>query len=411
VTAPRADSGLGVSHPGTAGGTAVGTARRTGGATGLAERAVLATVLCRPERLAELERWLRAGDFADPQHAAVYTTIAGLRDAGQLRPINARASLRDADARSAILDNVLAVQEALHTGRFTDAPLAHVRVHDLLDAAPIDGPDLLVRYGQMVLESSARRRLQDWAVYFVQPTRAPQYGADTREFATIHDGLVNDLADFQQRSAHSTASHVGATFAELDGMDTPTQGESLVIPAAAPAHKLVERAERDVLTAVLSGTTDQHHSLRDRLEPGDFTASPRHAATWRAIQAVARRGEPVNAITVAWEAERLPPADGPALSAEELVDLTAAPVPDSLRRQATTIARASLYHRVQRAGDHLNRAAHDHSRSVDQLLSSAQDTAVNLREHASRLIGQHAPAATASRIAQHLDGPTTTRQR
>lgn len=411
MTTPRVESGLDISSPDATTDTAVGTPSRAGGATRLAERAVLAALLYRPERLAELEVWLRAGDFADPQHAAVYTAIAGLRAAGKLHPINARASLHDPAARSVILDNVLAVQEALHTDRFADTPLPQGGVRELLGAAPSNGADLHVRYGQMVLESSTRRRLQDWAVYFVQPERAPQYGADSREFSPVHDGLVTDLTDLAQRTVQSTVEQATAAFADLDERDAPLLGGPLVVPAAAPAHKLVERAERDVLTAVLSDTTGRHHRLLDRFEPDDFTASPRHAATWRAIQAVARRGEPVNTITVAWETERLPTEHGPALSAEELVDLAATPAPDSLRRQTTTIVRASLYSRVQHAGDRLDRAARDRSRSTDQVLSEAHGVAENLREHASRLVGEHVQPATTHRIAQTLDGAAAHRQR
>lgn len=239
-----------------------------------------------------------------------------------------------------------------------------------------------------VLESSARRSLQAWAVYFEHPTRAPLYGAETREFSAVHDGLVSDLADLQQRNRLAGPRSVRDALSEIDA---PTMGGPLVVPAAAPARKLVERAERDVLTAVLADATGRHHRILDRLEPGDFTASPRHAATWRAIRAVARRSEPVNAITVAWEAERLPPEHGLALSAEELVDLAGAPAPEGLRRQTTTIARASLYDRVQRAGDQLDRAARDRSRGVDQVLSEAQGTVENVREQASRLTGQRDP--------------------
>jgi hypothetical protein len=406
VTAPRAESGLDKSPSSAAVGA--GASGRTGGATRLAERAVLAELLYRPDRLADLDRWLRASDFADPQYAAIFNTLAGLRAAGELRPIStAGTRLFDPATRSAFLGDALAVQDALHTGRFIETPLPQVRVLELLQTAPIGGANLHVLYGQKVLESSARRRLQSWAVYFDQPTRAPQYGAETRDFAAVHDGLVNDLTDLQQRTAHSTVPPDRAAFADLDELDTQTRGGPLsgplVVPATAPARKLVERAERDILTAMLSNGSGQRPHFRDRFEPDDFTASPRHAATWRAIQAVVRRGEPVNAITVAWEAERLPLDHGPALSAEELDELAAAPVPDSLRRQTATIARASLYHRVQRAGDHLNRAAHDRSRSVDQVLSTAQDAAANLREQATRLTGQHAPASIANRITQELD--------
>jgi replicative DNA helicase len=223
--------------------------------------------------------------------------------------------------------------------------------------------------------------------------------------------LVSDLTDLEQRSAHSTVSPDVAAFADLDEIDAPTLGAPLVVPAAAPAHKLVERAERDVLTAMLSDTTGRHRPLLDRFEPGDFTASPRHAATWRAIQVVARRGEPVNAITVAWKAEGLLAEHGPALSAEELVDLAAAPAPDSLRRQTTTIVRTSLYHRIQHAGDHLDRAAQDRSRGVDQVLNEAQGVAEDLREQATRLVGEHVQPSTVHRIAQQLDGATAPRQR
>lgn len=150
MTAPRVESGLDISPPGAA---AVASSR-TGGTTRLAERAVLAALLYRPDRLADLELWLRAGDFADPQHAAVYATIAGLRAAGELRSLNAaEASLLDpairTTIRSTILGNVLAVQEALQVGRLTETPLPHVGVRELLDAVPTDGADLHVRYGQM----------------------------------------------------------------------------------------------------------------------------------------------------------------------------------------------------------------------------------------------------------------------
>jgi hypothetical protein len=317
--------------------------------------------------------------------------------------------------RSVVPGNILAVQQALHAGRFIDKPLPHSEVRELLSAVQPDSADLHVRYGQMVLESSARRRLQDWAVYFVEPARAPQYGtwhgADTSEFSPVHDGLVTDLADLAQRTVQSTVEQATAVFADLDERDAPLLGGPLVVPAAAPAHKLVERAERDVLTGVLSDATGQHRRILDRFEPGDFTASPRHAATWQAIQAVARRGEPVTAITVAWETERFPTDHGPVLSAEELVDLAATPAPDSLRRQTTTIVRASLYHRVQHAGDRLDRAARDRTRSTDQVLSEAQGVAENLREHASRLVGEHVRPANSSRIVQALDGATAPRQR
>ena len=51
-------------------------------------------------------------------------------------------------------------------------------------------------------------------------------------------------------------------------------------------------------------------------------------------------------------------------------------------------------------GNHLDRAVHDRSTSVDHVLDAAQDTAANLRLQTSRLTGQQAPAATNSRISQ-----------
>lgn len=386
-----------------------GATRPAGGAARLAERAVLTALLYRPYRVADLGRWLRASDFADPQHADLYTTITRMHAAGALHPTNPAAGPSDPTTRSAILGNILAVQDALQGGRFTD-PQPHLGIRELLDATPTSAPELDVRYGQMVLESSARRRLHDWAVYFREPARAPAYNDEHRELSPVHDGLTADLADFQQRSAQSVNAPELANLAQLTEVDTPTIGGQMVVPAAAPAHKLVERAERDILAAVLSDTTGQHQHIRDRLEPADFTASPRHAATWRAVQALVRQAQPVNAITTAWESERLPAEYGPALTADELVDLTSAPPPSHLRRQITMVARASLYYRSQAIGEQLTTSAQDRTRDVEQILTEAQDSAAALRDQTSRLAGERAPAALAHRIRQ-LNGEAATRQR
>jgi hypothetical protein len=173
----------------------------------------------------------------------------------------------------------------------------------------------------------------------------------------------------------------------------------------------VERAERDVLTAVLSDTTGQHRDILDRFEPRDFTASPHHAVTWRAIQEVARRDEPVNIITVAREAECLPREHGPAMSAEALVDLAAAPAPDSLRRQTMTIVRASLYHRIQRAGDDSTVSPTTAPGASTTSSTRRRESPSTFREQATRLAGEHVRPAAAHQIAQRLDGVTAPRQR
>lgn len=387
-----------------------GVAGRDGGATRLAERAVLAALLYRPYRVADLGSWLQASDFAEPEHAALYTTITGLYAAGTMHPMHPVAEgLSHPATRSAVLANLFAVQDALHSGRFLD-PQPHLEIRDLLDTTPSSDPGLDARYGQMVLESSARRRLREWAIYLRNPAMAPLYGDENRELSAVHDGLTADVADFRHRTAQAVNIPEVASFAQLTEVSTPTVGGPLVVPAAAPAHKLVERAERDILAAVLSDTAGQHQHIRDRLEPADFTASPRHTATWRAIQELARQAQPINAVTVAWESERLPDEHGPALTADELVDLVSGSPPIHLRRQITTVARASLYYRVQAIGEQLTTSAQDRARGVDQILTEAQGAAEVLRDQKARLAGERVPAAFAHRMRE-LDGQSSARQR
>lgn len=343
-------------------------------ATWLTERALLDTLLHGSERIADLP-WLTAADFADPHHGAVYATIAGLHARGELLPVSS----------STIGRNLALVQAAVQARAFYQVDDARVPVDDLVGAAPPSSTSLHALYARRVLESSARRQISGWGTAFAS--------VDTVPADDLHQGLASAVTDLEARVAQATGGPApeAATANQL--------GAPLPLPPAGPNPKLVERAERAVLAGVLNDTQGDLAVLLDRIQPDDLTHSAEHQNTWRVMQEVARRGDPVNYVTVAWEAERLDSTNHPILPVTELAALEA-PSGD-LTRQVNVIGRASLHHRFKQASTDLVAATRQPSQDVTQMLGAARQAASALQDHAQRLTASAAP----SPISQGLDDP------
>lgn len=349
-------------------------------ATWLAERALLDTLLHGSERIADLP-WLTAADFADPHHGAVYATIAGLHARGELLPVSGGAIMR----------NLAPIQAALQAGTFhrvSDGD--RIQVSDLIGAAPPSATSLHALYARKVLESSAHRQIGGWGTAFAQ--------VDTLLADELHEGLATAVTDLEARVAQATG-RPGPEAAAVDQLGAP-----LPLPPAGPNPKLVERAERAVLAGVLNDPQGDLAVLLERIQPDDLTHSPEHRNTWRVMQVVARRGDPVNYVTVAWEAERLDPAHQPILPTTELAALEA-PTGD-LTRQVNIIGRASLHHRFKQASADLVAGTRQPSKDVTQMLGAARQAASALQDHARRLTTSAAP----SPISQGLDDPAAYQQ-
>jgi replicative DNA helicase len=348
-------------------------------ATWLAERALMDTLLRGSERIADLP-WLTAADFADPHHGAVFATIAGLHARGELLPVS----------DSTIGRNLVLIQAALQARTFYQVNDDWIPVGDLVGAAPPSSSSLHTLYARKVLESSARRQISGWGTAFAS--------VDTVPADDLHEGMATAVLDLQRRVTSAIGWATPETTA-IDGLGAP-----LPLPPAEPNPKLVERAERAVLAGVLNDTQGELAVLLDRIQPDDLTHSPEHQNTWRAMQAVARRGDPVNYVTVAWEAERVVSAHQPILPLDELAALDA-PGGD-LTRQVNVISRASLHQRFKQASDDLVAATRQPGQDVTQLLRIARQTASTLQDHARRLTTSSAPSPT----SQDLDDPAAYQQ-
>lgn len=390
--------------------TSVDATSGMGSATWLAERALLGALLRRPERTTRLDGWLSASDFADPQHRAVFTAIAGLHRAGEMRAITADPAVLaapDEATSRGTTTNVLAVREALHSGRFGTVEVTSYPelLTDLYAAGSSAGGEHFLRYGQMVVEMSARRQLEGWGVRLELAATTPQTAeGELAALQATREAMMAELTTLARQVLQGR---------EQDGMVGGFVGaaEAPVIQPSAPLPpKLVERAERHVIHAVIADPRWREEGLLDRLRPEDF-ASQAHANTWRAIQAVAKRGEPVDPVTVAWEAEVVAQnprsgfraEDRAVLSAVELSGMSTAPTGDT-GRMISTIARSSLTKLAREARQEIAQAAADRGRGVQDALATGRAAGERLEEHASRLGGTPAKPAELSPMARRLAG-------
>jgi replicative DNA helicase len=372
---------------------------RTNGATRLAERALLDALRSQPAHITDVAGWLSAPDFTDPHHAGVYATLVGLMADGELWQTTAPdvpTARQSADAPTAAAHNELALRQALADRRFTNTE--HPDPRQLLAniaGAAAHTPGQHLRYARMILESSVRRQLSDWAVRLEQTQQATDH-----EPAPDAQIDLTALEDRVARSRGSVAMRVPTT------VDPATSANPITALAIAPSPKLVHRAERQIIATVLDPNT-QTRGLVEQLTPDDFTADPAHAETWRAIRAVSHRGEPVDAVTVAWELETVASDTAPSgLSADALIALVPLSQPDP-NRALTTVARASLAHQARLAARSVQELAKDRVRDAKAVLTAARHVVGTLDEHAARLPATSAEnsGSTISRALDHTDQP------
>ncbi|MFI0942778.1 DnaB-like helicase N-terminal domain-containing protein [Streptomyces sp. NPDC021020] len=239
-----------------------------------AEQAVLGAVLLDPAQLDHLG-WLEPTHFYRPAHQALFAALRRLRSAGQ------PASAADGTVPLTWLTD--AVAEASKHVRGVTAVYAHT----LVSACP--RPAHAAVYGRMVLEGAIHRTVTEHAVRLHQLARADQVCGGTA--ATLHqvDTLAAVLVDLTRR--WGTEPRPAAPTVLSPAGTAPQAG-------AAP----VADDERLLLAALVS-TSSGMDEVDGWLRPQDF-AVPAHAQLYRCLSALHHRGEPVDRLTLLWEAQR-----------------------------------------------------------------------------------------------------------
>ncbi|MFF2746460.1 DnaB-like helicase N-terminal domain-containing protein [Kitasatospora sp. NPDC058048] len=247
-------------------------------ATGLApdmeaEQALLGALLLAPTELDSVTRWLTPTHFLRPAHAALYEVLLAQRTAGH--PGAAEAADDDQ-----LRDFALGAQTAARTASRGLSPS-----YGAILIAACPQPRHARAYARMVLEASIRRQVHERA-------HRLQHAARTDDL----DGVLELTGELRQ-ALHELADLWGA----LDERPRPLPG-----PWPLELSDAVRETTATHETALLSSATAAPEGLQQIvrwLRPGDFLDRG-HGAVFQALAALARRGEPVDTLTVLWEAQR-----------------------------------------------------------------------------------------------------------
>ncbi|MEU6405518.1 DnaB-like helicase N-terminal domain-containing protein [Streptomyces sp. NPDC046985] len=278
-----------------------------------AEQAVLGSVLLDPDQLSHLG-WLAPDHFYRPIHRALFAALRKLRDDGH--PALAEESV----PLSWVTD---AVNEAGHHVRGLTAMYAH----SLISACP--RPAHAPVYGRMVLEGAIHRSITEHAIRLHQAARADALQGEVEGALHYADVLTGVLSDLAQRWGTE-----------------PRPVAPTAPPATAPAVPPPVRADQVAederfLLALLAEQPRAMDEVAGWLRPGDF-ADPAHGQLYRCLGALHHRGEPIDRVTLLWEAQRRGLLADGTLSSDQLVAICDGVGPGSAEWLGELVMRSSV---------------------------------------------------------------------
>ncbi|MGW2056228.1 DnaB-like helicase N-terminal domain-containing protein [Streptomyces sp. NPDC001840] len=243
-----------------------------------AEQAVLGAVLLDPNQLGRLG-WLAPEHFSRPVHRALFAAMRTLHTNAH-PAVSAKAEA--VVPLSWVTDTVA---EASRHVRGLTAPYAHT----LIAACPRSGHAPL--YGRMVLEGAIHRTVTEHAVRLHQAARADALRGDVEgalQQADVLAGVLGDLARRWGTEPRPLAPTISPAITDIE-------------PPLAGTDEVAE--DERFLLAVLTERSGAMDEVVGWLRPDDF-ADPAHAHLYRCLGALHHRGEPIDRMTLLWEAQR-----------------------------------------------------------------------------------------------------------
>ncbi|BDH07232.1 DnaB-like helicase N-terminal domain-containing protein [Streptomyces seoulensis] len=334
------------------------------------EQALLGALLLDPHRLGDITG-IGADSFSTAEHAAVFAAISTLPPPDPAE-----------HAKNTIwLDHVLA------TGREQARGLTAGHLHHLIQVCP--WPRHAPAYARMVEAEHARRRLRTAAEHLVQ---------------TVHDTSLPHPVQAVLAEAGALAAvvdDIGARFPPRAGVLPRTPAPS---PALAPDYAEAVEEEQLLLATATAGPADLD-SVRWLLAE-DFT-QPLHAGLWQCLTALARRQEPVDPVTVLWEAQQRGLLDSGS-EPGDVLRLLAEPA-GSVEHWAERALQRSFLATAAYAGRHIAAYADDPANTPFQLVVGARRSLADIG--AVRVRWQHAtgppPPARPQPTSSARAGPPT----
>ncbi|MFJ4007340.1 DnaB-like helicase N-terminal domain-containing protein [Streptomyces sp. NPDC090023] len=367
-----------------------------------AEQAVLGAVLLDPDQLPHLN-WLAPDHFHRPVHQALFAALRKLHGDGHpavgaeepVPPSFARGAWPD---RSTIGDNT-PIQQQWVTDAVADAGLrvrglTAAHAHTLISACP--HPEHAPVYGRMVLEGAIHRTVAQHAIRLHQAARADALKGEVEGALRSADILTGVLTDLARRWG--------------------TEPRPVAPTAAPPAAAAVPPVKADLVAEderfLLAVLVEQPQALDEVvawLRPGDF-ADPAHGQVYRCLGALHHRGEPIDRITLLWEAQqRGLLADG-TLSGEQLTALCDSAVPGSADWFAQRVMRSSLTRTAAASARSVRTLAEEEALGPGRLINHALHALGPLDEVRTRwATANGAPAPKPSASAPVADGPDPAR--
>jgi replicative DNA helicase len=327
--------------------------------TALAERATLGTLLVDPAQIVAVQGFLRPADFLHVWHRNIYAAML------------TRQIAKDPITPTDIHADLVAAGHPEENRRA-------VRLIALMEVAP--ARPKAIRYAAMVLEASLRRQVRDLGLLL--QAGAVVAGADTTGHGDAHAGpfaeIEAQLRDARERwNAASTGTVDAPITPDVKQLDIAAahrtnvalRAARLVDAATRPRAGQALRAELNVLAAVLANPSHLA-AVRMRITGSLFTDQT-HLATYAAICDLADLGEPIDAISVCWQAQREQTLRGKGLDANAVVQLTIDPPAGDPGYHAGVMADLATRTVADRCAQQLALAAEHPGITVADLLDTA----------------------------------------
>ncbi|MFD0305288.1 DnaB-like helicase N-terminal domain-containing protein [Streptomyces sp. NPDC127119] len=338
-----------------------------------AEQALLGALLLEPHRRDTLTN-VTADSFSTAEHTAVFAAITTLP-----------APVPDTHATDTTWIN-----HVLATARDQARALTVPYLHSLIQVCP--WPQHAPAYARMVEAEHARRRLRASAAYLLHSIR------DISLPHPVHTVLAE--ADTLTAVVDDIATRFPPRAGLLPRTPTPP-------PGLTPAHDETVQEEEQALLATAAARPADIGPARWLL-PGDFT-QPLHAGLWQCLIALDRRGEPVDPVTVLWQAQQYGLLDDGS-APDKILRLLAQPTP-SLEHWGERILRRSLLATASNAARRITAYADDPANTPSQLVVGARRALADLGaiqtrwQHATRTVPPQRPRPAP---APRAGPPTTT---
>ncbi|MDT0467573.1 DnaB-like helicase N-terminal domain-containing protein [Streptomyces gibsoniae] len=308
-----------------------------------AEQAVLGSVLLDPGQLAHLD-WLAPDHFYRPVHQALFAALRKLRTEG-----HPAVATTEAVPLSWVTD---AVDEASRHVRGLTAAYAHT----LVSACP--RPEHAPVYGRMVLEGAIHRSVAEHAIRLHQAARADALQGEVEGALHCADVLAGVLGDL--------ACRWGAEPRPVATAPPPSTA-----PVATPPVRADQVAEDEqFLLAVLVERPKAMDEVVGWLRPSDF-ADPAHGQLYRCLGALHHRGEPIDRITVLWEAQRRGLLADGTLTTEQLTAICDGVGPGSAEWLGEQVMRSSVTRTAAASARAIRALAENESLAPGRLISHA----------------------------------------